>query len=501
MRLVAEKSSRPATGRKPLIGTAQQEAFWQALQDRSGHLVLEARAGTGKSSSAREGMWRIKDRHRQARIRYCCFNRAIADEFARDCPPGIDVGTLHAFGYQALRAMGRKPVLDAKKNAALLAGMPAAERLDRSARSCVLRYVSLAKNFHLDPDSDDLPERIASLALHLGANWDEVDGPIVDTAARLFRQSVHVLNRIDFDDMLYLPVSRELPFPSLDYLFIDEAQDLNAIQHALVARMTGAGRTIVIGDPYQAIYAFRGADANSIDRLRGHLDADTLSLTVSFRCPRSHVARARLIVSDFEAAPGAPEGEILFDNPDAILSARPGDFVLCRMNAPILRYCLRTLSRGKPAVMRGRAIGQNLETVLRRVGDVATIAQFRLVLNAWLAREIQRYRDRGDMEAEIEMAEDRAGCLMAIAETCGSPSEIPTAINRLFTDEPGRSVVFSSIHRAKGSEADRVFLLDIPYTREPRQDWEHDQRRNLRYVALTRSRQSLWLLNPSPSDR
>jgi len=57
-------------------------------------------------------------------------------------------------------------------------------------------------------------------------------------------------------------------------------------------------------------------------------------------------------------------------------------------------------------------------------------------------------------------------------------------------DQPGRNaVLLSTIHRAKGMEADRVFLLEpllLPHPRATR-TWEKEQEENLRYIALTRA--------------
>ena len=72
-------SGSPTPARTRLQGSPQQEAFWAGLLDESaGNLLLDARAGTGKSTSCREGMWRLMERGGSPRIRYCCFNKAIA---------------------------------------------------------------------------------------------------------------------------------------------------------------------------------------------------------------------------------------------------------------------------------------------------------------------------------------------------------------------------------------------------------------------------------------
>jgi len=61
----------------------------------------------------------------------------------------------------------------------------------------------------------------------------------------------------------------------------------------------------------------------------------------------------------------------------------------------------------------------------------------------------------------------------------------------------GGGIKLSSVHRAKGLEAERVFLLDphrMPSSRAEK-DWELEQENNLIYVAYTRARRALWFID------
>jgi DNA helicase IV len=98
----------------------------------------------------------------------------------------------------------------------------------------------------------------------------------------------------------------------LQLVIIDEAQDMNASQLLLAMKSCKkGGRIAVVGDDRQAIYGFRGADSNSLDRLKGELVAHELGLTTTYRCPKVVVAGAARLVPDYTAAPAAPEGEML----------------------------------------------------------------------------------------------------------------------------------------------------------------------------------------------
>lgn len=495
-------ATAPAPARRIARGSEQQEAFWAELRDGTGHVLLEARAGTGKSSSCREGMWRLLESRRGLVIRYCCYNKAIADEFGRDCPPGVDCGTMHRFGGAAVtEAFGS--TLDKAKTYALLDQEPGGAALPRYVRRSVATLVSHAKNQALRPGDADLHARLADLADHYDvATWGRGD-QVVSRAASLVGRSAECTSVMDFDDMLWLPVVHGLRFPDVDFLFIDECQDLNPTQHELAVRLSGSGRTVVVGDPYQAIYGWRGADVDSIPTLRDKLDAKTLYLTVTWRCPKSHVALARELVPDFEAAAGASEGFVTSAGPDALSRTKPGDLVLCRTNAPLVSACLKEVAARRPAVMRGRGIGEDLLATLRKAergAECRTVADLSARLARWRAAEVARLSAKEGAEQQVELVQDQCACLDAIAGSCSTPAEIPGVVDELFRDgDTSNRVTFSSVHRAKGSEAKSVSYIQVPYSERrdkvrPPAPWEMQQRRNLRYVALTRSLDSLTLI-------
>src|SRR5262249_16613860 len=110
----------------------------------------------------------------------------------------------------------------------------------------------------------------------------------------------------DYDDQVWLPVLRRLPVEQFDMVLMDEAQDMKRAQEELARMACQQGRIIPFGDRFQSCYGFRGADPDSIqsfyeslrDSPRGCL---ILPLTVTQRCPKSHVRLAQGIVPDLEA--------------------------------------------------------------------------------------------------------------------------------------------------------------------------------------------------------
>ena len=87
----------------------------------------------------------------------------------------------------------------------------------------------------------------------------------------MLQESQRIANAvIDFDDMIWLPVALNLPIPmTFDFLIVDEYQDSNITQQELALRFCPSGRMVIVGDRYQSIYQFRGADTMAIPRRGG----------------------------------------------------------------------------------------------------------------------------------------------------------------------------------------------------------------------------------------
>jgi DNA helicase-2/ATP-dependent DNA helicase PcrA len=498
----AEKVLAASEPRRIKEGTSQQEALWRELVEGTSNIMVEARAGCGKSSSCREGMWRVLDRRPAERIRYAVFNKANAEEFRGDCPPGVEVGTLHSFGLAACKAAFNSSV-EPKKTYLTLDGMRSGVALPRYMRKSVATLVGLCKNHALSADTADIERIIRNLALHHNVKLYGYGDRIAEIVRDVLKKARDWTEILDFDDLIWLPGLYALEFPKVDLLFVDECQDLNAAQHQMIRLMCAEGRIVCVGDRFQAIYAFRGADADSIPTMEAMLQASPrglsrLPLTLTFRCPQRHVRLANAFVSDLEAHNSNPEGEVEsgVEADDMLQRVRPGDMVICPTNAQLISSCLRQLALRRPAFVRGRSVGEQLVGLYYGLGDHATMASLCAAIQRWQARELERLSEMDGVEDVVEDVQDRAAGLQAIVASCATPSQVPAAIRDLFTENGVRpdSICFSSIHRAKGLESSNIWYMDAP-TRTPKQAWEERQQQNLRYVGLTRSKRYLGFVN------
>ncbi|MCI5955401.1 MAG: UvrD-helicase domain-containing protein [Clostridiales bacterium] len=115
-----------------------------------------------------------------------------------------------------------------------------------------------------------------------------------------YAQRLAVLNLRDLDDLLLDALRVDVHAKRMfHHLLVDEFQDINAVQHALIAHWSEHGKTLfVIGDPDQAIYGFRGADAQCFDLLlSSRANAKRITLSKNYRSTPQILALANDVIA------------------------------------------------------------------------------------------------------------------------------------------------------------------------------------------------------------
>jgi superfamily I DNA/RNA helicase len=494
----------------------------RVCQHESCHLIIEALAGTGKTTTILEA---LKVLPRGQKVAFVCFNRTIAEELKFRVPKGVLAATLHSLGGQAVCRHTKKTfrdLLDKDKVAKMLPPMAAP-----LVRSATLKLVSLCKNTLTEPTNENL----IGLAADFGIELEESTKAICNLVRMCLDKSKSDLNSMDFDDMLYLPVVLGLAVEKFDVLFVDELQDLNAVQQQLIL-MAGA-RIVGVGDRHQAIYRFRGADAHSMDNMRQMLEdtgreVKVLPLTVTRRCPPAVVELAQSIVPEFECVPelwqlwaaykaeavnlaeverfaymdSAPL-ELGFVNHSSRLEFYRGHMVLCRTNAPLVSAAYGLIAQNIPVKVQGREFGQDLAKLIKRLAAPHdTVIDLGLRVSEWRIKETERLTSDPTKaisnEAKLQVLADKCDCIDALSQGMTTVQEVLDRITLIFADveagaDKSKFVLLSSVHRAKGLEADTVHIISPELMPHPMAttDDEIEQEMNLKYVAYTRAIQEL----------
>ncbi len=461
-----------------------QDAILSWPARSSGNLIVQALAGSGKTKTLE--LLTRGPLAEQPTIAVA-FNASIAKELGSRLPAWVNASTFHSFGNSIIRKGGWVKV-NAKKTENILKfevydftiADADTKKEVYGIQNFIIRMVSLLKNhLHIgEVKQDNLLTMAQTYGVDLPKDVDLALSKLKDTWAKsTIRTKV-----IDFDDMIYLPLSLGLQIPKTKWALVDEVQDLNPAQIAMVTQM--GERIICVGDVHQAIYGFRGASATAMETLREKLNADVLPLSISYRCSKAVVAEAQKIVPTIEAAEAAPEGSVS----NADFNPKEGDFVLCRVAAPLIKECLRMLAQGKRATVLGRDIGNGLIAFVKQL-DCESLEELRNELDAFEAG----FKGREDRRIEIE---DKCAVIRALADEALSIKDIENKINHLFSEEM-IGVTFSTIHKSKGLEADNVWILKPELLPHPRvkEPWLKVQEQNLMYVAITRARHNLIWVN------
>jgi DNA helicase-2/ATP-dependent DNA helicase PcrA len=533
---------------------AKEEQRQRTLRHGPSHVIVKALAGTGKTTTLISALQNLKgltpttvvrgedgakltmpitptpqqravwdavaESQDQCRfVAFVAFNSSIAEELASRVPPGMDAMTMHKLGYRAVnKAFGYCP-LDSKRVPKIIEELleedwnslqrgPRAEMVGAAVQLTKLVKMNLVPTDIMDDYED---RKGVDAALQDLVDYYEIEisngdkRQAFDLVPKIIDRCKEVGKdrKVDFDDMVWLPVALGLPVFQYDLLLVDEAQDLNRCQQALCKK---AGRRLLFcGDPHQAIYGFAGADCESMARLAEELGNTQrgcieLPLTMTRRCGKAIVEEARQWVPEFEAFGDNPEGAVLQGVFHVPLTGerpyramvRPGDHIICRVTAPLIGECLGFLSEGRKASVLGRDVAASIKATLKRI-RAASVSEMYERLDEWLANEVSKETSKKfPSESRIIALHDRAECLRVFMQDAATYEEVQARIEGVFTsnpDEPG--IRLSTIHKAKGLEANRVFFLrpkgagcPHPLARTP---WQQAQERNLVYVAITRA--------------
>lgn len=451
----------------------EQLAIKEEMETGKRNVIIKARAGTGKTSTM---IWSLPSAP-EKRIAYCQFNKKNQIEVSAklESYPAIDVKTWHGMGYQFIRNVWRGCRPDDEVESSRVDSIG---NFSFEEKAIILKLVGFSKNTFINPTQEQMETLCEER---------DIDYWAIEPCLKVMEVSKiqDHLKRISFNDMVWLPCALEIVRPIYDMVIGDEFQDLN-VPCLTMCRMASKGRVMGIGDDRQMIYSFRGCHPDGMAMMKATLRAHELKLTKTFRCAKSIVRTANEIVPEYYAAESNPEGEVL--TVQNCLDAQPSDAILSRLNAPLMGTALALLRKNIPARIEGRDIGKQLCNMIRGF-KAKSCPNFFEKVDAWYAKQEQRFSKSKNAVKILETSSDMAQTLKAVAEGCKNVDEIYTRINNLFEDTNSGSrpaVVLSSIHRAKGMEWHKVYVLGSTLRRGKSQEED-----NLAYVAYTRAKFSL----------
>lgn len=394
---------------------------------------------------------------------YLAFNKSIADEAKRKLARSrCTASTMHSLAFGAVRDIITAPAtLNArdfrdtdimqKVNIPRIRGWN-----DYRIASAVLRTMSAYCNSadesidlnHArealmsatgDPDLINI-EKLAEDARHA---IDTLAGPVADMAMMYWRDNIEAgrfshdiyLKLLDLDDGL-----RNSAFREFRYLMLDEAQDTNPVQLSIL-RKTGLP-LIAVGDPFQQIYSWRGAE-NAMAKIGG----ETRYLTQSFRFGEGIAEVARKILAS--RPDGGPEQRLIGAGKGDISGHEGAKIaIICRTNLGMLDEAMKAMDRN---------LTVNVDNIKDLISDVHSAQALYCGENHRItSAEIRQFETWDDFKAEAEESGGSNSQLVRIIEQ-GRVSQVEM-LAKNQTESTKANIQICTAHRSKGLEFPAVIL-------------------------------------------
>ena len=468
--------------------THQQVNFIDKCSD-GGSLALNSVAGSGKTFTLQEGAKVLKGGVATS------FSKMTVDELKKKLPKTFESKTIHSIGLSTLKKHIKIYKIDSKDDKVfnIITAISKNRKLLFPVKNLV-KAAQLSK-IVINGENDTIED------WDFAADTANVDRKHIEIARKtllLTTQMAVSKGIITFDDMLYIPYAKNYDIDKTNVMIIDEAQDLNALQHEMILKsLNKNGKVVLAGDPNQAIYGFAGALTNSYNDLVEKFNCKELALSVSFRCPKSVVRLAQRIVPSITFMDNAIEGDVIYHRELDFDKCPP--VIICRDNKPLISLAMKFIIHGKTARVIGKDIGDSLIQLVRSITTIKTMstANFTHLVEDWYQRTSvnSSYRIKA-------LNKDRKETLQELCLYLDTVGDVEKFLTNVFFDPSTKKTkqpefTLCTGHKSKGLEWDDVLFLDnhlIPSRFATTED-QLQQEENLKYVIITRAKRTLHFAN------
>lgn len=462
--------------------TQEQGAAIEAF-DNGGTLVLEAGAGTGKTTTLKL----LATQRPKERGIYLAFNKAIADSAKKTFPVNVKCGTAHSFAYGAIGHSYRHR-LDARAVRAReiatmldLTDQVNHEKMVLEPFQLARLVMSTVKTFCSTTDGEI---NIDHVAYPVAADTEEAQASVAEIvlpyADRAWVDLQTPDGRLPFSHDHYLKMWQlSRPTMRCDFLLFDEAQDADPVIADVVVHQDQAQR-VYVGDSAQAIYGWRGA----VDAMAQIEQAKRLRLTQSFRFGPVIADEANKWLAALHSSmrltglPGWSSQLTTLTRPRA---------VLCRSNSGCLDELIKSLNDGIRTALAGGA--RELQHVAEAANNLAhgrrSDHEMFAGFSTW--QELRDYVETDHPDQQLKrwvQLVDKHGAEALLRALRSTVHET--------TGQPERTI--STAHKAKGLEWSSVQIAEDyfePFERDGRMIPVTREDAMLAYVAVTRARTDL----------
>ena len=482
--------------------SSYQQAILDAINTTNNNISISGVAGCGKTYTLELICRELASRENAPSILYLAFNNAIVKESeGKLAPYGVTVKTSHSYAKSAIpyqcRVNGYKYQNKVKKDLdrafeqehKLLFGFLSANQ--------IVKIFDLIRNWFKPITEENVLVALEHTGTDVDIEWiEDYLLPLVVYLKNLSKWGFENINEIDFVDMLTFPIKFKFPLKHYDVILVDESQDLSPLMHALLKSRVDKSRIINVGDPYQSINAFAGADPDSFYNMQKLTSAIELPLDVCYRCPDPVIELAQKYVPHIQGT--GKEGNVSsISFGEMIDNVQLKNLIICRNNFPLVKIAFALMRKGKRAVIAGKKFAEYIESYVKKVNRVCSdFDKFEEFFCDYMDNRINEAKtdDRKEILLDIKLCVEE----LLLIDSVVSYKTLLETIQNLFSDERNtESVLLSSYHRSKGLQNKNVYIyLHRPLPAPSSEPTNTDQERNLAYVAVTRSLENLFMVRP-----
>lgn len=481
----------------------RQLDIYTKWQSEDCNILINAVAGSGKTTTLLELL-----RMCQYKTLFLAFNKSIQEEIQhRIDTGGLKQGkamTIHSLGLSAIKKAYRRFKINNNKNWDLLkqfqtkfkrelSNIPWNERVRLSYALMDMNDISrmFLTNEYLE---------IKTQFLAMDKNLPDVDNMedywLEFAALRDAGYEVDIVE-IDFNDMIYLPVIKNLHIPiNPYYLMVDECQDLNLCQHTLIDNLINQGdihKWIAVGDRNQAIYGFSGAYSSSFDIFSQKGNVCEMPLDICYRCSTDIIDSANEVYNVMEYHKSTPGTVDRITNIGVI---KENSMVICRNTGPLINLYFNLLALNKNCFIKGEDILNSIIRFIKPYNNL-TVSAATIEMEYKLGDLAKSESEEGKIKYYV-FKENYGNFTKIVQHMCGQLETIDSFLNKLkslFIDKED-AIMLCTIHKSKGLESDVVYILNenlIP-SKFAKSTEQLKQEMNLKYVARTRAKEEMYFL-------
>jgi hypothetical protein len=256
---------------------------------------------------------------------------------------------------------------------------------------------------------------------------------------------------------------------------------------------------------HNCIYGFAGADVESYKKLCELPNTKQLPLSITYRCAEPIVKMVKHINSDIKSHAKNKDG--IIHQEFSYKEIQDGDMVLCRQTFPVVVLCIRLLSEGKRAYIVGSDIGLSLITLIkdceRKTEEFNMLNVFTRLYHEKnkmidkVATNNHISREEAMEDSHVVTYNEKIKVIEVLAGDTTDPLVVIKKIETIFSDEKKVGIKLSNIHKSKGLESERVFIIhrELMPSKYAETERQLQQERNLIYVAYTRAKKTLGFVN------